>query len=71
MAIGSSTKSGRLLNTTIYITREQDAALDELKKAVGIPRAAVVRDGIDMAVSAAQKKFKKELLEYRKKKRKE
>lgn len=65
MAIGRSTK--RLLSSTVYMRPDQDAALDELKKVVGLARSVVIRDGIDMAIVKMREKFQRELEDYREK----
>ena len=40
----------RKVSTTIYLTREQDEALEQLSRATDIPKAVMIRRGVDLAL---------------------
>jgi len=40
----------KMVSTTIYISKEQERLLKEVKKETGIPVAKLIRDGVDMVL---------------------
>lgn len=43
--------SSRMTSTTVYLTEEQQARLDAVRERTRMPKAVLIREGIDLALA--------------------
>lgn len=43
--------SSRMTSTTVYLTQEQQKRLDEVGSRIRVPKAVLIRQGIDLALA--------------------